>query len=165
MSKPRMNALLSIAIAAGLLSLPMTWLTVRSTSLRFTPKVNGPIHGPDFFSDAFQQLGITRMSVSGLNGSMGLLGVNLPIWTVVAIAIAACLCQMANNLSGFDFPEPLLWIVAAVALLWVLLPVGLVLFSGQATPGPGWLLGATCAITPVATLFLSRQSVQPRFQS
>jgi hypothetical protein len=154
----RTNALLAISTAAGLLSLPTTWLTIRSTNIRITPQISGQILSPasDLSSLFKTAVDNTYMEVTGLNGHVTLWA-SFPIWIIIAIAITAGACQLADNFSGFDFPRPLLWTIACLAAFLVVLPPVIGLLSGRATLGIGWVLGAACALTPVVTLSMSHR--------
>lgn len=71
----------------------------------------------------------------------------LPIWLVVALAIAAGAFQLADNLTAVDFPGVGLWAIGLIALAWVILPTVIALAPWDATLWVGWLLGVVSAVT------------------
>ena len=82
MKQQHKNSLLALAIFCGLLSLPMTWLTIRDAQIQ-----SG---FGEMFNSAFG--GIT-IDVTGLNGHLTFL-VKTPIWFIVLLAIAASSLQL-----------------------------------------------------------------------
>ena len=151
MTPKQKKTLLISAILAGVLSIPMTWLSVRQASVSFAGGFGGMM--PSGFA-------AMSMNVTGINGSVNLL-FSAPIWFVVFVAIAANVLQLLRNSNSVEIPKLAEWITAIVAVVWTTLPIILVLGSGRITPALGWLLGMYCAITPLACLCLERAAAAP----
>lgn len=137
------NTALVAAIVSGIISLPLTWMTI-STPL-FPNSTGGSIPFP-------LPIQVTsQFEVTAFNGSVTFL-VTTPIWLVVCIAIAASVIQFMRQSRAFEIPSFVVWGVAIVALVWTTLPVLIAVFSGGASPSIGWLFGLICAALPLACL-------------
>ncbi|TWU34529.1 hypothetical protein Q31b_54830 [Novipirellula aureliae] len=144
MNAKQKNTILAAGIVSGLVSLPMTWMTIRNAEMQ----IEGGFG--NLFNSAFQ--GMT-FDVTGLNGHVTLL-FKTPLWFVVAVAIAANVLQLMRSSDAFAIPKIALWIVAIGAAIWITTPIGLALSSGKATLGIGWFLGLACASAPLVCLFM-----------
>lgn len=140
MTQPQKNTALAIAIVAGLLSLPMTWMTIRGVTM---PGLPGSM-----FQSAF---GDMTVHVTGLNGSVTFL-FTTPVWFIICISIAASVLQLMHHSSMFAIPRFVEWATAIAAVGWVLIAVLVAFFSEKASPGIGCLLGLTSAVIPVVCL-------------
>ncbi len=149
MNPKQKNTLLAAGIVSGLMSLPMTWMTIRNADV----KINGGFG--DLLDSAFQ--GMT-FDVTGLNGHVTLL-FKTPLWFIVAIAIAANALQLMRSSDVFAIPKSALRIVVIGATIWVILPIINVLLTGDATLGIGALLGLSCAAAPLVCLFVTDTKV------
>lgn len=134
MNPKQKNTLLAAGIVSGLLSLPMTWMTIRNADI----KINGGFG--DLLDSAFQ--GMT-FDVTGVNGHVTLL-FKTPLWFVVAISIAANAVLLMRSSDMFAIPKRALRIVVIGATFWVTVPMINVLLTGDATLGIGALLGLCC---------------------
>lgn len=144
MNPKQKNTLLAAGVISGLMSLPMTWMTIRNADI----KINGGFG--DLFDSAFQ--GMT-FDVTGLNGYVTLL-FKTPLWFVVSIAIAANALQLMRSSDVFAIPKSAIRIVAIAATIWVTIPIINVLLTGDATLGIGALLGFCCAGAPLVCHFV-----------
>jgi len=151
MNPKQKNTLLAAGIVSGLMSLPMTWMTIPTAEMQ----IEG---GGDLFNSAFQ--GMT-FDITGLNGHVTLL-LKTPLWFVVGIAIALNVLQLMRSSDAFAIPKSALWIVAIGAAIWITIPMIMVLSSGEATLGIGWFLGLCCAAAPLVCLFVPDTKVQRR---
>lgn len=145
MNVKQKNSLLLAAIVSGLLSLPMTWLTIR----------NAQVFGE--LGSMFSQFGGMSINVTALNGSVTLL-VKVPIWFVVCISIAASAVQLLRGSDLFAIPKGAEWGLAILGTIWTTVPLFLS-FGGNATVAVGWLLGLFCAVVPLICLVVPTQSV------
>ena len=137
MNLKQKNTLLAAGIISGLLSLPMTWMTIRNAEVQ----IEGGFGS--LFNSAFQ--GMT-FDVTGLNGHVTML-FKTPLWFVIGVAIAANVIQIMRSSNAFAIPKIALWIVAVGSAVWITIPILLALSSGKATLGIGWFLGVFCRLT------------------
>lgn len=142
MTQPQKNTLRAIAIVAGLLSLPLTWMTLTGATMRgpFGESMGAPFGG-------------MTINVTGLNGSLTFL-VKTPIWFVIGLAIAANALQLMRNTKVFAVPPVAEWVSAVVALVWVSMAILIALGSEKAGLGIGALVGLVCAAIPVVCLVI-----------
>jgi hypothetical protein len=153
MDAKQRNTALVAAIIAGVLSLPMTWMTIHNAQAT----LNGPFPGgAAIFGSMF---GPMTLDVSGLNGSVTLL-VKAPLWFVICVAISSSVMQLMANSKAFAIPPIAAWGTAVLGVVWMSVPIALALFTGRITPGIGWLLGLLCAITPLACLMMTQSASQ-----
>ncbi len=144
MTQPQKNTALAFAIVAALISLPLTWMTIRAT-----PQIQG---GLGDLGELFgAMLGEMTVNVTGLSGHLTF-PFKTPIWLIVAVAIAANVLQLMRNSKVFAIPRFAEWVAALVAIAWIGLAVTLALFSGKATIGVGSLLGLASAVIPILCL-------------
>jgi hypothetical protein len=144
MNPKQKNTLLAAGIVSGVVSLPMTWMTIRNAEMQ----IEGGFG--NLFNSAFQ--GMT-FDVTGLNGHVTML-FKTPLWFVIGLAIAANAIQLMRSSNVFAIPRIALWIVGVVAAIWITIPIILALSSGKATLGIGWFLGLFCASAPLICLFV-----------
>ncbi len=137
MNLKQKNTLLAAGIISGLLSLPMTWMTIRNAEVQ----IEGGFGS--LFNSAFQ--GMT-FDVTGLNGHVTML-FKTPLWFVIGVAIAANVIQIMRSSNAFAIPKIALWIVAVGSAVWITIPILLALSSGKATLGIGWFLGVFRRLT------------------
>ena len=140
MTQSQKNTALAIAIVAGLISLPLTWMTIRGATIQ------GGL-GEMFNS----MLGGMTIDVTGLNGHVTFL-FKTPIWFIVGVAIAASVLQLMHNFEMFAISRIVEWLTSIVAVAWVLIAIIIALFSGQASLGIGSLLGLASSVIPVVCL-------------
>jgi hypothetical protein len=140
MTQQQKNTVLAFGIVAGLISLPMTWLTLRGATLE------GGFGG--FFSSSFPQVTI---DVTAFNGSVTFF-IKTPIWFVVGVAITANVLQLMHDSRKFAIPRPAEWLTAIFAVAWVCVAILTAMFSDKATLGIGALLGLSSAVAPVLCL-------------
>src|SRR5262245_37985838 len=131
MNEKQKNTLLAAGIVSGVVSLPMTWMTIHNAEMQMGGGLG------NLFNSAFP--GMT-FDLTALNGHVTML-VKTPLWFVVGVAIAANVMQLMRSSAMFAISRTALWIVAIVAALWITIPILLALSSGKATLGIGWLLG------------------------
>lgn len=136
MTQQYKNSALALAIVAGLVSLPMTWVTV-------TASIQGESEGTRF------SFGGMAQDYTGFNSYVTNV-FTIPIWVVVSIAIVACLLQLMRNTKMFAIPRVAEWGSAIISLVWI----GTFVFVGmfQATLGMGSFLGLFCAAVPIICL-------------
>ena len=146
MTQPQKNTTLALGIVAGLLSLPLPWMTLRGATMQ------GNIG--DMFNAQFGEMTI---DVTGLNGHVTIL-FKTPLWFIVGVAITANVLQLMRNSKSFAIPRSAEWLAAIVAVVWIVLAILVALFSGKATPGIGSLLGLASAVIPVVCLTVSSPS-------
>ncbi len=144
MNAKQKNSLLVAAIVSGLLSLPMTWLTIR----------NAQVSGG--FGDLFAPFGGMSINVTALSGSITLL-VKVPIWFVVCVSIAASAVQLMRGSDAFAIPKFVEWGLAVLGVVWTTIPLLLALGGGNATLAMGWILGLFCAVVPLLCLIVPTQ--------
>ena len=143
MTQPQKNTALALGIVAGLLSLPLPWMTLRGATIQggFGEMFNAPFGG-------------MTIDVTGLNGSVTLL-FKTPLWFLVGVAITANVLQLMRNSKSFAIPRFAEWLAAIIAVVWIALAILIALTSGKATLGIGSLLGFASAVIPVVCLFIS----------
>jgi len=141
MTQPQRNTTLAAAIVAGLLSIPMTWMTIQITQM---PGSVG--------SFSFASGGMT-FDVTGLNGHVTFL-VKTPFWFLACLAIAASVLQLMSGTKSFAIPKAAEWTTAIAALVWILIAIVMTVFSGQSSLGLGSLLALCSAALPVICLKL-----------
>ena len=137
MSTTANNRVVFFAIAAGLLafSLPLTWVTIRDAQITF----NGSPFGESGPQLSLPSMGGMTFSANGFNGSMGL-GVQLPIWLLVATAATAAAIGALNELRITSIPAAAL--LAAHVVVGVFFAVELVTTLGdKASLGSGFVMG------------------------
>lgn len=149
MTPKQKNTALVAAILAGLLSLPLTWFTIRNAEISF----NGPMAG--MFNSAM--MGMT-LSVNGFNGRVSFL-FTTPIWLLVFVSIGASILQLMRNSKAFEIPQIAEWITAVIGVVWMSVPILITMTSGKVGIGIGWILGLACAIVPLYFLIFERQGV------
>jgi hypothetical protein len=121
-----------LAVAIGLVSLPMTWLHVYAESRRV---------------NAFQNLSVD--DAVGYSASMDLYGFDVVLWLPVSISIVLA---MFFVLRGYDLVSLNRWKTDSMAVLVaasILLPLW-PCYSGTCYPGLGWYFGALCAVLVVS---------------
>ena len=144
MNPRQRNSLLAAGIAAGVVSLPMTWMTIRNAEMQ----IEGGFG--DMFNSAFQDMTI---NVTGLNGTLTFL-FSTPLWFVIGFATAANVLQLMRSSELFAIPSFVLWLFAIVSLVWITIPILSALTSGKVTLGLGWFLGLFCAGAALASLLV-----------
>lgn len=142
MTRQQRNTALAAAILAGVLSLPLTWMTIRGA------QVQSPLG--DMFNSAF---GPMTVSITGLNGHVTFLA-KTPIWLIVGVAIAASVLQLMRHSAAFAIPRAAEWLSAILAVAWVSIVIVLALLSDTASIGVGSLLGLLSAVIPLACLIV-----------
>lgn len=121
MNAKQKNSLLAAAIVAGLLSLPMNWLTIRGA------QVEGG------FGMFFP--GNLTVDVTGLSGYVTFL-FKTPLWFIVCVAISAGVLQLMRYTQAFAVPKFAEWAVAVVGLVWITVPCPYWSFSQAARRRP-----------------------------
>jgi hypothetical protein len=140
MTQPQKNTALALAIVAGVMSLPLPWMTIRGATIQ-----SGPGH---IFHSASDGLTI---DVTGLNGHVTLL-FKTPIWFIVGVAIAASVLQLMHHSGMFAVPRFAEWLTSIIAVAWVAPAIIVAMLSGKTAPGLGLLLGLAAAVIPVVCL-------------
>jgi len=140
MTQPQKNTALATAIVAAILSLPLTWMTIR----------NAQIQGG---FGMFNSPGGMTLDVTALNGHVTFL-FKTPLWFVVCVAIAANVLQLMAGSRAFAIPKIAQWATAIIATAWIGLVVVLIIPSGKATLGIGAMLGLLSAVIPIACLLM-----------
>ncbi len=152
MNSKQKNSVLVAGILAGVISLPLPWMSISNPVLQ--SPLGGSIPLPIF----------GQVQVTGFNGSVTFL-VTSPIWLVIALAIGASVAQFMRQSKMFEIPTFVVWAIAILALTLTIVPLIGALTSGQASPGIGWLLGLFCAAAPViclATRTSAENTVPPK---
>ena len=174
------NTLLVTAILAGLMSLPLTWMTIHNARVQSEGGVNirlGFISAHDHnaelkFGGGMNDRGgmnahiemfgapYSAMSfdVTGLNGHVTMF-FNAPLWFVICVAIGANVLQLMQHSRLFTVPTFAAWGTALIGIVWTSAPIGLTLVTGKATPGIGWLPAMYCAAAPIVCLSVLTRSV------
>ena len=142
MDTKQKNTLLVGAILAGVLSLPMTWMTIQNAQPSFGNGLGGLLAS---------QLPSMSIDVTGLNGHITLL-IKSPIWFVVAIVIGASALQLMKHSTAFAVPPLGEWISALVGVIWTAVPIIPIALTGKATLGIGWVLAFVSAVIPLVCL-------------
>jgi hypothetical protein len=150
MKQQHKNSLLALAVVAGLLSVPMTWMTIRGVRM--------PGDLGDFFNSVLNEVAV---EVTGLNGHFTLF-IRTPIWFVVLVAIAASVVQFMRQSSTFAIPQAVEWGTAVLAVAWIVPALAIALYAGKASIGMGAILGLLSAATPIAMLCLPTAVVADR---
>jgi hypothetical protein len=138
MTQPQKNTALAFAILAGLISLPLTWMTIHNAKLE------------SGFGDLSAFAGIT-VEVTGLNYQVTF-PLKTPFWCIIGVAIAASLLQLMRNSKMFAIPRFAEWLTAIVAVAWISLIIIVTWFSGEVSLGIGSLFGLASAVIPVVCL-------------
>jgi len=148
MTQPQKNTVLAFAIVAGVISLPLPWMTITEATIQggFGNMLNSPF-------------GRLTIDVTGLNGHVTFL-FKMPIWFIVGIAIAASVLQLMHNSKMFAIPRFAEWLTSIVAVTWVAFAIIIALLSGKATLGIGSLLGLASAVIPVVCLAIPATQTQ-----
>ncbi len=145
MTIPQKNTALLFAIIVGLISLPLTWLTIQGA------KLEGPL-------DEFFNQGMV-LNITGINGYITVL-FQTPIWLIVGLAIIASLLQLMSNSRLFAVPPVAKWFTAIAAVMWISFAIILPLFSDQTTSEIGSLIGFISAVVPLFCLFIESTNQQ-----
>ena len=125
---------------ASLVSLPLTWFTLKSTM--------GDMTGMPGLGGAMS------FSVSA-NGFKGLL-FGIPIWLVMLVAAGAGLLQYLRAIGKFEAPPAAEWGTAIGAA--AILALGMIrLITAGLMPGIGMLLGLAGAAVPIVCLAMPTQ--------
>lgn len=140
MNQKQKNSLLVAGIIAGVISLPMTWMSIRGAS------IEGPMGS--LFNQALQGV---SLDVTGLNGSVTLL-VKTPIWFLVLMGVAASGLQLMRSSAMFEIPPAVAWGASILSCGGIALAILITLFSSQASLGIGALVGLVGAAVPLACL-------------
>lgn len=125
------NTAALFAILAGLISIPLTWMTISGPQI--LTGLGDPFHFP-----------IGQLKVTGINGTITFL-FKSPIWFIVGIAISANVLQLMQNSKQFAIPWFVGWVTAIFGVIWIGIGICVALFSDKATLGIGSLLGFFCA--------------------
>lgn len=136
------NTLLVTAILAGLVSLPLTWMTIHNPQLQLGGGMNGLT---EMFGTPIS------FDVTGLNGHVTML-IKAPLWFVVCVAMGASVLQLMQNSKVFAVPTIVAMFAAVIGMVWTAAPIVPALVTGKGTPGIGWLLAMYCAAVPLACL-------------
>ncbi|WP_339730280.1 hypothetical protein [uncultured Gimesia sp.] len=136
MAQPLKNTAALFAILAGLISIPLSWMTIYGA--QFTDGAGNRFPIP---IDEFKVLGF---SVTGINGSFTFL-FETPIWFLVGIAISANVLQLMHNSTQFAIPSFAEWATALFGFIGIGLGICVALFSDKVTLGIGSLMGLFCA--------------------
>tara|TARA_R110002095_G_scaffold95668_2_gene83565 strand:- start:535 stop:993 length:459 start_codon:yes stop_codon:yes gene_type:complete len=130
-TQPLKNTLALFAILAGLISIPLTWMTIQGAPL---PSVTGfPV-----------PIAVNQVKVTGINGSVTFL-FQTPIWILVGIAIFSNVLQLMQTSRQFAVPPFAEWVTALFGFIWIKLGICVALLSDMITLGIGSLLGLFCA--------------------
>ena len=140
MTQQQKKTALAVAIVAGLVSLPMTWLSI-----------SGAQFDGSLGEMATAALGDITFNANAFNGRITFL-VETPIWFIVAVAIAASVLQLMENSPAFSIPPLAQWLTAIVGVVWIGLAVVLPVFAENATLGIGALVGLVAAVIPLVCL-------------
>jgi hypothetical protein len=150
MTQPQKNTALAFAIAAALLSVPLTWMTIQNAQFQVA------------FGQVFDSsFGGLTINITGLNGHVTLL-FKTPIWFIVCVAIAANGLQLMHASKQFAIPRLAVWGTAIYALAAIGLTVLIGMASGKATLGIGSMLGLISAVIPVLCLAVPSQAIAER---
>lgn len=140
MNQKQKNSLLVAGIIAGVISLPMTWMSIRGASFE------GPMGS--LFNQTMEGVSI---NVTGLNGSVTLL-VKMPIWFLVLMGVAASSLQLMRSSAMFEIPPAVAWSTSILSCGGIAIAILITLFSSQASLGLGALVGLAGAAIPLACL-------------
>lgn len=138
------NTLLVTAIIAGMMSLPMTWMTIHNAQFLFGVR-NGL---NQMFGEGLPGISV---DVTGLNGHVTML-IKAPLWFVVCVAIGSSVLQLIQHSRVFAVPTFSAWGAAVFGLVWTMAPIVPAMLTGKVTPGIGWLLAMYCAAVPLVCL-------------
>lgn len=131
MTQQQKNTAALFAVIAGVISIPLTWMTIYGGRLTAGPgsQISIPIE---------------KMYVTGVNGSITVI-FQTPIWFIVGIAVAANVLQLMRNSRQFAIPRFAEWLAALFGVVWIGAGISLALFSDKVSLGIGSLLGLFCA--------------------
>ena len=138
MTQPQKNTAAVIAIIAGLISLPLTWMTISA------PQFNGQLVNGDPGNPISFPFPVDSINVTGLNGHITFL-FKAPVWLIVGVAIIANILQLMHNTVQFAVPRFAEWLTALFGVIWISVAICVALFSEKAGLGIGSLLGLFCA--------------------
>lgn len=143
MTDKQKNTALMLAIAAGVFSLPLTWVSIRQAQLRLPSGVGSPFGGWTMGFD-----------VTGINGRVTFL-LTIPLWFVIGLAISANVLQLLRRTRSVRIPPIADRAAAVLATFWTTLAGYFAVTSVNASLGLGWLLGLACALVPLVALYRS----------
>ncbi|QDT45878.1 hypothetical protein Pan241w_60060 [Gimesia alba] len=152
-TQPLKNTAAVFAILAGLISLPLTWMTISGVQLN-GQLVNGDLGNPISFP-----FPIGNINVTGFNGHITLF-IKTPIWLVISIAIVANVLQLMHKSVQFAVPHFAQWLTALFGFTWISMAICVVLFSDKAGLGIGSLLGLFCAAVALICLVIPTSTQQ-----
>lgn len=142
MTQPQKNTALASAIVAGVISLPLTWMTIRPETME------SPLNLNDILNSPFR---VMTFNVTGFNGHVTF-PFRTPIWFIVGIAIAANVLQLMQNSKMFAISRVAEWLTSIIAVAWVLVVIIVALLSDRASLGIGSVLGLASAVIPIVCL-------------
>jgi hypothetical protein len=137
---------LLLSIFAGLLSLPLTWMTIVS-GVNFNPVLSPPFSA-------------MTLDITGLNGHVTFL-FQAPLWFIACIAILANVLQFLHHTKTFAVNRTAEWLTAVIAAAWI----GLALIVGLAdgaTPGIGALMALISVVIPIVCLVVPSKSEETK---
>lgn len=153
MTQPQKNTAAVFAIIAGLISLPLTWMTISGAQL------NGQLVNGDHGNPVSFPFPISNINVTGFNGHITLF-FKTPVWLVVSIAIVSNILQLMHNTVQFAVPRFAQWLTALFGVTWICMAILVVLFSNEASLGIGSLLGLFCAAVALICLVIPTSTQQ-----
>jgi len=130
--------LLVVGIAAGLLSIPMTWFSIQNAQL------NLPFPGASLPSGM-------SFDVTGINGSITAL-IKIPIWMLSLSAVSAGVLQLLRKDETFPVSKILDGTLAGIACVWI--AIGILTSMVKASLGLGAILGLTAAVIPLVCMWV-----------
>lgn len=146
MNTKQRNTFLASAIAAGLFSLPATWMQFRNFETRvgaIGERRKAVLHGASH-------------DVTGLDGDVSFL-FPVPIWVVVCVAIGASLLHFMRESDHFAVSRWAIWATGSFAIVWMVIPLAVSLSPDHTILGIGTLLGIYSAIVPLICAIPSRR--------
>ncbi len=149
MKQPQKNAAALFAILAGLVSIPLTWMTVYGAQL-----TGGPGN--------LKTIPIDKLYVTGVNGSITFL-FPTPIWIIIGIAIVSNLLQLVHYSRQLVLLRLVEWLTALFGVVWIGLGICVALFSDKTTLGVGSLLGFFCAGVALLCVAVPTSTQQDEF--
>ena len=147
MTIPQSNTLLTFAIVAGLLSLPMNWFTFNTLET-----VASNVEYWQYYNPTLQLH--STVYVTGLTGKVPH-PIEIPAWFIIAIAISASAMQFMAQSTRFAVPKSVAWITTIIGVAWILfLPMrpG----SQHVSISIGFWLAVFCTCGPLACLWFTR---------
>ena len=132
------------AILLLLISLPLTWMTIRNAGMQLPSNMSFP---------SFP--GIT-FKVTGLNGTITFLA-QVPIWLIVMVGVIGVALALMNHLGLASVARAVPLLLVFFSAIYIVIAIVVALGSGNASPG----IGAFVATLGIVFAFIHAFAAPP----